>query len=248
MRVKRLLLAALFAAPIGGCGGSEAPPPPVVLKPLSAAVGTATVHGRITFVGTRPVMKTFDAKCYPGADPIKDQSALVDSEGGLANVFVSLEGGPAVSGASLPPKLLDQENCTYKPHVIGVVVRQTLKISSDDPVFHNVHYDPLKNPAANLTFASKGQTRTTSFETPEIFHARCDVHPWMSGWIGVFANPLFTVTGTGGGFSIRNVPAGKYTLVAWHERYGEVRRPVEVGEGGTVNMDLQYAPPGKGTS
>ena len=237
--------AALSALLVGGCGGREevkAPPP---LKPLSAAVGTAIVRGRVTFVGTPPVMKILDVKCHPGARPISDESAVVSVEGGLANAFVYLEGGPAVDGAILPPKVLDQVDCRYAPHVIGVVENQTLTVRSDDPVFHNVHYDPANNPAANLTFDTKGQTRTVRFAHPDIFHARCDVHPWMSGYIGVFANPLFTVTGAGGGFSIKDVPAGTYTLVLWHERYGVEKRPITVAEGKTLDLKLEYAPADK---
>ena len=227
---------------LGGCGKEEVKAPP--LLPPSAAVGTATVLGRVRFLGTPPAMKVLDDKCYPGAEPVRDESVLVDDGGGLANVLVHLDGGPAVDGATLFPPVLDQKNCRYVPHVIGVTVNQPLTVRSDDPVFHNVHYDPVGGPAENLTFESKGQARTARFATPQIVRARCDVHPWMNAYIGVLPNPLFAVTGTGGGFSIKAVPAGDYTLIAWHERYGEVRRPVHVDAGGTVKIDLEYAPPG----
>ena len=57
---------------------------------------------------------------------------------------------------------------------------------------------------------------------------KCDVHPWMTGYVAVTDHPFFAVTGDDGSFTIPNVPAGTYTIEAWHERFGT---PTAGGDG-----------------
>ena len=84
-----------------------------------------------------------------------------------------------------------------------------------------------------------------TFARPETFKVGCDVHPWMTAYVGVFDHPFFAVTGDGGRFEIQSVPPGTYTLVAWHDawqREQEVRcRSRTSGEkpAGGVTFDVQ---------
>ena len=48
---------------------------------------------------------------------------------------------------------------------------------------------------------------------------KCDVHSWMSTYIGVLSHPYFVVTGSDGAFDLSKLPAGTYTIEAWHEKY-----------------------------
>jgi hypothetical protein len=45
---------------------------------------------------------------------------------------------------------------------------------------------------------------------------KCDVHQWMFAYGAVASNPFFAVTDADGNFKIANVPAGTYTLTAYH--------------------------------
>src|SRR5205814_6489128 len=72
---------------------------------------------------------------------------------------------------------------------------------------------------------------------------KCDVHQWMTGFVWVQNTPYFAVTKDDGSFDIKGVPAGKYEIEAWHERFGtkkgEVTVSAEIGrascrEGGEV--------------
>ena len=65
---------------------------------------------------------------------------------------------------------------------------------------------------------------------------RCDVHPWMLAYVGVFDNPWFAVTDDAGAFAIKSVPEGSYKLVAWHERIGERRDKVMIRPGQTTDV------------
>ena len=58
---------------------------------------------------------------------------------------------------------------------------------------------------------------------------KCDVHPWMAAYIGVFDHPYFDVSGDDGTYSIPSLPKGTYTIEAWHERLGTKTATVTVG-------------------
>jgi hypothetical protein len=166
--------------------------------------------------------------CHDGSGPIEQDRLVVNGDGSLRNVLVWLEGLPRTTGAHRPPALLDQKNCQYVPHVLGVQIQQKLVIRSSDPTLHNVHYAPEQNQSANFGFVGEGVERQTSFERAEIIHTRCNVHPWMHAYVGVFDNAFFAVTGDGGTYHIAGVPAGTYTLVAWHEQLGRREQTIVV--------------------
>jgi hypothetical protein len=70
----------------------------------------------------------------------------------------------------------------------------------------------------------------------------CDVHPWMTAWVGVVEHPFFAVTDAEGRFEIAGVPAGSYTISAWHERLGTIERKVTVQKGmAPIELELTGA-------
>ena len=77
-------------------------------------------------------------------------------------------------------------------------------------------------------------------DTPGIIKFACDVHPWMRGFVVVTAHPFFSVSGADGSFSIGKVPAGDYTMKAWHTHYGLKTAKVKVEDGKTVDVNFSY--------
>ncbi|HRK31853.1 MAG TPA: hypothetical protein PLD59_12305 [Tepidisphaeraceae bacterium] len=229
---------------IGGCDNSTTIDGVARVSPESVK-GKTAVRGTVKFLGTAPERKVLkNEPCHDGAPKtILDETVVVSADRGLMNVFVYIDNGPQVDGGPLPDAVLDQVDCRYVPHVVGVVVGQGLKVKSSDPAFHNTHYTPGRNASNNFGLLRAGHEKTVRFTAPEIFHVRCDVHPWMSAYIGVFDNPFFAATREDGSFELNNVPAGQYMLVAWHEIYGELRRSIAVGDDGTIDVDFEYKPP-----
>ena len=83
---------------------------------------------------------------------------------------------------------------------------------------------------------------STTFAKPEpIFQIKCDVHPWMSAYIGVFEHPFFAATKTDGKFSIAGLDAGTYEITAWHERLGTQTASITVSGSGTNTQDFKFA-------
>ena len=73
-----------------------------------------------------------------------------------------------------------------------------------------------------------------------MLHIKCDVHPWMVGYVGIVSHPYFATTDATGTFTIANVPAGKHTVQVWHERYGPLTQTLEVKAGATTTADFSY--------
>jgi hypothetical protein len=73
-----------------------------------------------------------------------------------------------------------------------------------------------------------------------MLHVRCDVHSWMTGYIGVVNHPYYAVSDAAGAFTISGVPAGKQTIQVWHEAYGPLTQTVDVKASGTTTADFTY--------
>ena len=85
-----------------------------------------------------------------------------------------------------------------------------------------------------------GTRYTRTFEKPEIVPFKCDVHPWMRAWVAVVPHPFFAVTSPDGRYEIRGLPAGTYTVEAWHEKLPAQTFTVTVGDGATASRDVTF--------
>ena len=241
MRVAIGLL--LFGSLLVGCDASDAsespPAPPQVVS------GSGVIRGTVTFAGAAPRAKTSQVKCHDGPVEVPDESVVVNGDGTLRNVFVYLEGAPATrDGSAKAPVLLDQVSCRYVPHAVAVQVGQALRVRSSDATLHNVHALSRANRPFNLSMTRAGDEKTVTFDRHEIAPLKCDVHPWMLAYVGVFENPWFAVTNETGAFEITGVPAGVHKLVAWHERYGRLEQATIVIDGqATEKTSFEYKQP-----
>jgi hypothetical protein len=226
--VIRILIISTLLAGLTGCDRSHQNQAKPVTGPVRT--GTAIIRGTVMLSGKPPQMQMIpNQPCHAGAKPFPEESVVVNSSGHLGNVVVYLEDAPpAPVPNGLPPVVLDQVDCRYVPHVLALRIGQTLHVTSSDPTLHNVHGPCTVNDPFNFALVAAGQFKDLSFGEPEAFPIHCDVHPWMKAYVHVFAHPYFAVTASDGIFEIKNVPAGTYTLVASHEKYGTMRTPVVV--------------------
>jgi hypothetical protein len=210
---------------------------------------TASISGKVTFEGTAPKMKKItvdaDPKCAEmHADaPLRSEEVIVNPDGTLKNVFIYVKSGLESKTYEAPktPVELDQTGCHYIPHVFGMMAHQHLKIVNMDDTLHNIHAMPTKSAEFNVGQPNKGLETMKTFANPEIMvHFKCDVHPWMSAYVGVTDNPFYAVTGDDGKFSLKGLPAGEYVVEAWHEKYGTKDVTVKVGDGEAKTADFAY--------
>src|SRR5206468_4672403 len=127
---------------------------------------------------------------------------------------------------------------------MGIMVGQPYKILNSDGILHNIHTLSTINPTFNKGMTATIKEVTTTFNKPEaIFHIKCDVHPWMSAFLGVFTNPFYSVTGTDGKFTISGLDPGTYEITAWHEKLGTQTASVTVAANETKTQAFKFAMP-----
>jgi hypothetical protein len=190
----------------------------------------ADITGKVSLDGKPPEMKDIDmsgvkecAAQHP--DPVQEQTVVADEKGNLANVIVAIkkeEGKDLPGEVPKEPAVLDQKGCMYEPHVLAMMTGQEFVVKNQDPFLHNVHSLSMINPAFNFGQPTKDDGKKIEpMKAAEYFRVKCDVHPWMSAYVGVFEHPYFAVTKEDGTYDIKTegLPDGEYTLTFWHERY-----------------------------
>lgn len=199
---------------------------------VAAATGTGwgTLKGTFKFVGTPPAASALNvdkdtAVC--GKDgPLMDNSLLVSSGGGIANVVVYArakrvhESAKPVEAGEGSPVVFDQKNCMFLTHVTALQVGQPLDIKNSDPIGHNTKIDPRSGVPFNQNLPI-GETVVYMATTEEALPATvsCSIHPWMRAYLLPRKDKYFAVTDDDGSFEIPNLPAGEEVeLQVWHER------------------------------
>jgi hypothetical protein len=206
-----------------------------------------TVEGTVKLTGAAPTIapiKTTKNQDYCGTS-IPNPLYLVSKDGGLANVEVFLK--DVTKGKANPTGIANLVNshCMFAPRVQGTSVGEQLKISSEDPVLHNTHpqVDATSATLFNLALPFKGFSTVKPLPTvPELIRVKCDAHEWMRAWIWNFDHPYYATTDEAGHFKITDIPAGTYTVVAWHEVMGQKDAPVTVAAGKPSQVDFTFTP------
>jgi hypothetical protein len=128
----------------------------------------------------------------------------------------------------------------YQPHVLAVRANQKLDLVNDDSTAHNIHPQPTNNREWNKA-EPPGAKMEDSFAREEVaIPVKCNIHPWMKGYIAVFKHPYFAVTGKDGSFDLTNLPPGTYTLKAWHEKLGTSVQTVTIGANETKEISFVF--------
>ena len=216
------------------------------------ASAASTITGIITFDGKAPTLRPLAMDADPDCAkkhtaPVANEMLALGSGSTVGNVIVWVSKGlPAGKTYPAPttPVVIDQNGCQYKPHVMGIMVGQPYRILNSDGILHNIHTLPKINPAFNRGQPATVKEMTTTFPKPEnMFQVKCDVHPWMSAYIGVFTHPFFSVTKPDGKFTLSGLDAGTYEITAWHERLGTQTAMVTVGANDTKTQAFKFAVP-----
>ena len=216
------------------------------------AIAASSINGTVTFDGKAPTLKPIAMDADPGcakkhSGPVPNEMLVLGSGNTMANIMVYVSKGlPAGKTYPAPatPVTINQDGCLYKPHVLGIVAGQQAKILNSDGILHNIHTLPKVNPAFNRGQPATVKEMTTNFPKAEdVFQVKCDVHPWMSAYIGVFTHPFFSVTGTDGKFTISGLDPGTYEITAWHERLGVQKATVTVAANETKTQAFKFTLP-----
>jgi hypothetical protein len=232
-----------------GGGGTE-----VAAAPYKTTGNEGSITGAVNFTGAQPAGRPISMDADPAcssSNPNAQAEDVVVKDGKLQNVFVYVKDGKTApdnkSIASLtfdapaPEAVLDQRGCQYHPHVLGMTTTQNLKVLNSDQTTHNVHPSPKSNQEWNQSQPANAPPIVQKFTRPEILvPVKCNQHPWMKSYVGVLRHPFFSVSGEGGRFEIKGLPPGTYTVVAWHEKFGEKSQTVTVAAKEAKSQDFSF--------
>jgi len=257
--MKRALVLGLGLLVLGysaACGGGEpadtAQPAPEAATGPVQELGASSITGSVTFSGTAPALPPLAMDAEPEcadkhSGPVPAEMLVLGEGNTMGNIIVWVSSGlPDGANWAVPttPVVLDQRGCLYVPHAMGIMVGQAYNILNSDGILHNIHTLPEINTTFNRAMPATLTETTTTFGQPEaIFQVKCDVHPWMLAYIGVFDHPFFSVTSADGTFTIAGLPPGTYEITAWQERLGTQTASITVGDSEAASQDFTFAVP-----
>lgn len=237
------------------CGGGTQAPVSTTEAPAAPAAAAAvdpvtagSITGKVMLEGpapkNEPIKMNADPVCIKQTKGVQTlETYMVGSGGELQNVFVYVKDG--LGNVTFPtptaPVMFDQRGCRYVPHVFGIMVGQPLEIVNSDPTLHNIHAVPKANQEFNTGQPIQGMKFSHTFTAKEIMAPfKCDVHGWMSAYVGVLDHPYFAVSGADGTFEMKNLPPGTYTIEAWHEKGGTQTQMVTIGAKETKDISFSF--------
>jgi len=209
---------------------------------------SASVTGMVKFDGVPPnptaIDMSSDPNCKSSSSTAVTEDLVAGANGSLENVVVFVADGLGDRTFQPPaqPAVLEQKGCAYRPHVVAIQANQKLNVVNSDATTHNIHPTPANNRESN-TIQPSGVPLELTFAREEIaIPVKCNVHPWMRGYIAVFKHPYFAVTGKDGSFELKDLPPGTYTITAWHGKLGTQSQKVTVSSGQSQKLEFVFKP------
>ena len=182
-----------------------------------AAKTGQTIRGKVTIAGTWDLQKP-----------------------DVTRVVVSLASHPDLDKVPPPEQaaVVVQKDKRFVPSFLAVSRGTTLEFPNWDDFDHNVFSRSKAAPAFDLDRYPKGESKSRMFDKVGVVQVFCNIHPQMRAIIVVTPNAFFARADADGVFTITGVPPGTYEIVAWHDRCGEKRQPVEVAATGPAEVSL----------
>ncbi len=142
---------------------------------------------------------------------------------------------------------VDQVDKQFVPYVKPVLVGSKVRFPNSDKIRHQVYsFSAAKK--FELPLYGGTDAPPVVFDKPGVVVLGCNIHDWMIGYIYVSETPFFGKTGPAGTVTIKDLPAGDYTVRVWHpgmeDSEQSTSRQVTVNGDGVISVewDLNLKP------
>jgi len=207
---------------------------------IASNAGAAEIHGTVRVPATREPEHA-SSNPYPGrANALSNPMPMV--YGAVTDAVVYLD-GPAPAGGTPPaparPPKLAQRGQSFVPRVLPVAIGTRVDFPNYDPIYHNVFsVSPVKR--FDLGKYARGKSKSVVFDKPGRVNVYCEIHSGMEAFIVVLPDAWFTQPDANGAFALPDLPAGTYSLKAWHPDFGERTATVVVSEGKDATVEIDF--------
>jgi hypothetical protein len=254
----RLIALAALATIVIGCsqgdaartagGTASATPAASAVEPYRAIeLGDAgSLDGRVLAPDEVPedsVVRPYNAESVCGPSIVLP--GVETARGGLGDAIVWLDS--IRQGKPLPASRrfeITNRQCELEPRVQAAIAGGMLNVRNADRLTHRTRFLLAGSDSVLERVRQSDAGQVVPVETvlarPARIEVRSDLYPWMRAWIQVFDHPYFSVTARDGSFTIDSIPPGRYTLYAWHERFGVKERDVTVERRETRRVDVKF--------
>ncbi len=189
-----------------------------------------TLKAKFVLDGTPPARKKVTGVQDPicAALPLESESMLVSKDGGIQNLVLQMfvdkqnpvkDIHPDLAMPKTPEVVLDNNKCTFIPHILVARVGQAVNVKNGDATGHNANFQLFNNQGENFLVPAGGSKVGKQFTKDEVapMPIDCNIHPWMKAFVVITSHPYVGVTDENGVVEIPNLPVGKITFKAWHE-------------------------------
>ncbi|HEY2840909.1 MAG TPA: hypothetical protein VGJ26_17260 [Pirellulales bacterium] len=176
------------------------------------------LKGRFVFEGPLPVPAKVDTTKEPlcKAHDVHEEKLIVDKDNkGIKDVVIfcrtkEVKVKPELLKDAKGEVVLDNKGCRFEPHVLPILITQTLVVKNSDPFSHNSKITEPGGKEANPNLVPGAQaTYKYAKATERLTPVECSIHSWMKALVVPRDNPYFAVSKADGSFEIKDLPAGK---------------------------------------
>jgi len=178
-----------------------------------AALGVWPVSGPAASQGSAPAVS--------GTIAVTEGPKAPTDRSGVAVWLIPADEATRVAqpaARSRPRAKILQRGKRFLPGVLVVRTGSVVDFPNLDPIFHNV-FSLFEGKRFDLGLYEAGSSRSVTFSVPGIHYIFCNIHPEMHAVVMTVDTEYATTSAVSGAFSIADVPAGRYQLHLWHDRF-----------------------------
>ncbi len=207
---------------------------------ITQVSGGGMIAGKILYSGKPVRPKRFPVtQDMSTCGKTKEIYPVKVEQGGVAEAVVWLDDITSGKAFNFPEPVMDQKNCEFVPHVL-LIQAGAMKMLNTDLCSHNIHVFSSANRELNLNIPPKMAPTEFTLMRPDQAMVRCEIHKWMEAYVIVAKNPYYVLSGTGGPYTLTDVPPGKYHIKVWQEKLGTQTQEVAVETGKTATVNFNF--------